>query len=232
MKLAIMQPYILPYIRYFQLINAVDKFVIFDDVNFMKKGRVNRNHLLLNKKAHLFTIPLSRASQNRRISATEIFEPLFWQSRLINTITRAYRKAPYFEEIFPMIENIILSKAEKISEYSANSIMQICNYLNIETEIIPSSSVYENTELNGQERVLDICKKERANVYVNLPGGKVLYDQAFFSRNNVELKFLESTMPQYVQYQHEFVPNLSILDVLMFNSKLKVIDFINDFRLS
>ncbi len=213
-----MQPYLFPYIGYFQLMNAVDKFVIYDDVNFINRGWINRNRILSNGKEHLFTIPLIGASQNKLINAIDIHQDQAFFSKLIRSMTESYKKAPYYSEIFPVIEEILLNKEPNLSSFIHFSLTRIKEYLGIPTKIVKSSSVYNNEELKAQNRILDICIKEKAIHYINPIGGKEIYNQQLFENNSVELSFIKTNEIVYSQFKNDFIPGLSILDVLMFNS--------------
>lgn len=217
MKLAVMQPYFLPYFGYFQLMASVDKFVVLDDVNYIQRGWINRNRLLINGEAHTFTIPLSGASQNRRICDIELTAGP-WQVKLIKKIRQTYSNAPYFKPVFELFEKIITMKALSLNEYLVFSLHQLTQQMGISTLIEPSSRVYKNSELKGQQRIIDICRREHADTYINASGGVDLYDLNLFEASDVRLKFMHPSTIRYRQFGKPFVPNLSILDVLMFNS--------------
>jgi hypothetical protein len=215
MKLAIMQPYFFPYLGYFQLINAVDKFVIYDDVNYINKGWINRNNILVNGKAHMIQVPLIGASQNRLINEIEILDDEKWKIKLLRTIRQSYSQAPFFVPVFAMIEAVINSEKKKISELNAEGIIAVCKYLDINTEIVSSSVRYDNKHLKGQDRILDICVKEKATTYINPSGGKELYDRETFLHKGVDLQFLNPKIAIYSQFKSEFIPWLSIIDLMM-----------------
>ncbi len=215
--IAIMQPYFLPYIGYFQLMAAVDKFVVFDDVHYINRGWVNRNRLLLDGAAHTFTVPLRGASQNKLICDIELMDDDGWRDKLLRTIRQAYAKAPCYADVSALMERIIRHPVRRLDEFLLNSLREIAHYLALGTEIVGSSRIYGNAQLRGQERILDICRQESAQRYVNAIGGEALYDRARFSEQGIELKFLRSWPLSYAQGGGEFVPWLSILDVLMFN---------------
>jgi hypothetical protein len=231
MKLAIMQPYFFPYIGYFQLLNAVDKFVAFDDVNYIKKGWINRNRILLNGAAHPFTIPVLKASQNISIANTMMDPSLKWREKLIVTMEHAYKQAPYFSEVFPIIEGAILKECPSIASYALNSIEVVKNYLGMDTEIQSTSSIYGNENLKGPNRILDICLKEAATTYINPNGGIGLYDAQQFKNAGVDLQFIFPSEIIYSQQQVSFIENLSIIDVLMFNSKAECNQILNQYKL-
>lgn len=217
MKLAIMQPYFLPYIGYFQLMAAVDKFVVLDDVNYINRGWVNRNRLLLNGVAHTFTVPLRGASQNRLICEIELDDAQGWREKLLRTLRQAYRRAPCYVQASALLESIINYPSVRLDELLLNSIREVACYLSLEVEIVASSRIYLNTHLKGQERILDICREEQASIYINPIGGVDLYDRANFLEQGTQLYFLRSRPISYSQGKGEHVPWLSILDVLMFN---------------
>jgi ribosomal protein S8E len=231
MKIAIMQPYIFPYIGYFQLINLVDKFVLYDDVNYINKGWINRNNILINGKASLFTIPLKGASQNKRINEIFLGDDKKWKAKFLQTIYINYKKTPHFENVFHLLEKIISSEYEKINELVFNSIIEINAYLSINTFIQKTSNIYSNQHLKGPERILDICKKEFATNYINPIGGQPLYDNLIFQNNGVELNFIKSLSLEYKQFKNEFIPWLSIIDLLMFNSISEVKLFLSKYEL-
>ena len=229
MKLGIMQPYFLPYIGYFQLIKAVDKYVIYDDVNYIKGGWINRNNILLDGKSFLFNLILSGASPNKLIN--EIFVSGN-QSKLLKTIKQAYQKAPYFSSVFPLMEKIIDFKEKNLALYNGNSIMQIADYLQFDTEFIYSSEIKEkNDSLRGQDKILNICGVMRATKYINAIGGRELYDKSEFQKMKVDLFFLKPNPSQYRQFNNEFIPYLSMLDVLMFNSVAETNELLDKFEL-
>jgi hypothetical protein len=231
MTIAIMQPYIFPYIGYFQLINAVDKFVIYDDVNFINKGWINRNNILVSGQAHLFTIPLKDASQNKLIYEVELAVNDPWKKKFLKTIQQSYLKSPNYQKVFLLIEEIVNFEAGTIAELTLHALQKICGHMNITTEIVPSSSVYNNTELKAQDRILDICKQEKAIHYINPIGGMELYDKNKFEKEGIKLNFIKSTASPYPQFKNAFVPWLSIIDILMFNDAESVDKLLKEFEL-
>ncbi len=221
MKIAVMQPYLLPYVGYFKLINSVDKFVIFDDVNFIKRGWINRNRILVGaNQEYLFTLPLLGASQNVMIKDVQIFDPKKSKEALLKTILTSYKKAPFFPEVSGMIEEIILNPEENLSKYITNSLVRICGYLDIKTDFIYSSDIDYDSSGDGPKKIMSIAKILNTTSYYNLPGGVDLYDEGFFAENKIELHFIKSPEVSYKQFSAEgFIANLSIVDLMMFNSK-------------
>ena len=214
MKLGIMQPYFLPYIGYFQLINAVDKYVIYDDVNYIKGGWINRNKLLLNEKEFMFNLILSGASPNKLINEVLVAAN---QSKLLKTIEGAYKKAPYFNEVLPVILSIVEYEDKNLARFIGNSLIQIADYLKFNTIFMCSSELQKNYSLKAQDKVINICSVLQATQYFNAFGGMGLYSKSDFETNNIKLCFLKPQPIEYKQFNNKFVPNLSMLDVLMFN---------------
>jgi hypothetical protein len=233
MKIAIMQPYFFPYIGYFQLIAAVDKFIIYDDVNYIKQGWINSNNILLNKKPFTFTIPLKKASSFKKINETEINPELFknWRDKFLKTLYLAYNSSPNFLIVSSMIENLLLKDYTYINELNTAAIIDVCALCKIETKIVQTSCVYSNGNLKSQARVLDICKQEKATSYINPTGGMMLYDKDVFKAEKIKLQFLNSLDINYKQKNDEFVRNLSIIDLLMYEDHNQINSLLNQYKL-
>lgn len=219
MTIAIMQPYFFPYIGYWQLINAVDTFVILDDVNYIKRGWINRNRVIVDDQIKYINIPVTDASQNRRINEHIIFDDERNKQRILKMVDISYRKAPYFEDVYQLWQRCIHCMEGNLSQYLFYTIREVCEYLGINRNIIFSSDINKNNELTGQDRIIDICRIQKADRYINPIGGKKLYSEKDFTSNGIALKFLSSQNVTYNQFKDIFVPNLSIIDVMMFNSK-------------
>lgn len=233
MKVAIMQPYTFPYIGYFQLIYAADVFVFYDDVNFIKKGFVNRNYILNQGIRSVFTIPCKGISQNKKINETVVNLDSDFISKIIKTLEHNYKKAPFYDDVFPLIRNYFTNFEGKfISDFAIGSVLLVCDYLDIEKVFKLSSKTYDNSELKKENRLIDIVLKEDAEIYINAIGGKTLYIKEKFLNNGIELKFLESDHIEYKQFNEEFVPWLSIIDVMMFNDKKTILEFLKQYKLT
>jgi hypothetical protein len=226
MRLAVMQPYFLPYIGYFQLMAAVDKFVVLDDVNFINRGWINRNRILVGGKEAFATVPLSGASQNHKINEIAIAHDNPWQVKLLRTIEQSYKRAPHFEEVFPLVRTIVEAPATNLAAFVTQSLVSVKDWLGIGGELVPTASIYANTQLKGQARIVDICRQECASHYVNLPGGRDLYDQATFAAQGIALQFIQPQPVVYAQKAPAFVPWLSILDVMMCNGRRGTADML------
>jgi len=234
MKIAIMQPYFFPYFRYFQLINAVDKFIVYDDVSWIKRGWINRNYILLNGLKHLITCPCKKVTQNRNINEIYIDTSSKFLIKIIKKIKIAYNKAPYFETIMPIIDKVFKSIYENplISNIAYQSIKVISEYLGINNKFELSSELYrESRAFSGASRILEICRLNNTQTYINPISGIELYKKEDFSSKGMELLFLQSNEIEYDQFNNVFIPNLSIIDVLMFNTLKKTRKFIQQYTL-
>ena len=229
MKLAIMQPYFFPHLGYFQLIHAVDSFVVYDDVNYIKGGWINRNFILCQGLPQRLTLSLEKASPNRLINDISVGSN---NAKLLKTIAQNYGKAPYFSKIFPLVEEIIGYSDLRLGKYLFHAIQLMTTSLGIDTQLIESSAILKNNELKGVEKVVDICKTLEASHYINSPGGRSLYDHDYFQKQGLALSFIEPLLHTYRQFDDSFVPRLSILDVLMFNSKQRVAELLESYELA
>lgn len=234
MRLAVMQPYIFPYVGYFQLIYASDKFVFYDDVDFIKGGWINRNKLLVNGKENLFTIPLKKPSSFKLINEIDLHPELYnkWRKKIKRTLEQSYSKAPYYEDVIPIIYKVLDDENGKISDLAIKSILSICEYLNIDRYFYISSEKFSNLkEINRSDRLIEMAKNLNTEEYINMEGGKHLYDKNYFSENFIQLKFLKPKFKKYDQGSEEFFSGLSIIDILMFNNKESSREIIKEFEL-
>jgi hypothetical protein len=216
-KLAIMQPYFFPYIGYFQLISAVDTFVIYDNIKYTKKGWINRNRILRDGKEAMFSLPLKKDSDYLNICERELSKD-FNPDKLLSQFKGAYQRAPYFAQTFPLVEQIVRYDDVNLFRFLHHSIVKLCEHLDIKTEVKISSELSVDHDLKGQDKVLAICEAVNANSYINAIGGMELYSKETFRLQGIELKFIKSQSFEYRQFGDTFVPWLSIIDVMMFNS--------------
>lgn len=231
MKIGIMQPYFLPYIGYWQLMNAVDKYIVYDDVNYIKRGWINRNRILVNGAPKYINILVDDASQNKNINETRVFNDFRYIDKCLRMIELAYKKAPYFVEVFPLMEGILRCGEENIVAYLMNSFKLICRYLDIKTELILSSKVDKDCSLRGQDKILAICESVNADQYYNAIGGQALYSFKSFEERGIKLIFIQPDSIVYKQFENEFCSNLSILDVMMFNSQDQIREMLKRYTL-
>ncbi len=223
-----MQPYLFPYIGYFQLMNAADEFVVYDNIQFSKKGWINRNRILDNGSAIYITAPLKKDSdyldiKDRWLADTWAIE----RKKMLNRITASYKKAPCFDIVYPVIEKCILFGEMNLFKFIFNSLTLLKEYLEIPASFVISSSIEINHTLKAEEKVISICKARSAKTYLNPVGGVALYDKDDFKKEGIDLQFLKANDISYPQFNTAFVPSLSIIDVMMFNSKDSVKDLLN-----
>lgn len=228
MTLAIMQPYLFPYIGYWQLLNIVDEFLIYDDVNYIKQGYINRNSILANNHAQIFTLELIGASSNKTINEIEIGNN---RKKILKTIQQNYIKAPFYKDVISLINEIMNNEEKNLAKFIGHSIFKIAEYLEIDTKILYSSEITKNATLKAQEKVIDICKNLNANKYINAIGGRELYSKEVFQQNGIELNFIKTNINKYKQFDNEFVAYLSIIDIMMFNKKSDIVEHLDSFEL-
>jgi hypothetical protein len=219
MKVGIMQPYFLPYIGYFQLMAAVDKFVLLDDVNFINRGWVNRNRIAVNGQPSWLTVPLSGASQNRLIREIDIAPDDGWVRKMHRAVAVAYAKAPEADSVIPIFESWLSKAAGNLADFLLLTLSETAARLGIETEILPTSSIFPKNGHKGQERILNICRELGASSYINPPGGRELYDRGLFSDARMELSFLRPNLGALRLAGPPGDASLSILHILMHKSR-------------
>jgi hypothetical protein len=218
MRLAVMQPYLFPYLGYFQLMRAVDTFVIYDDVNYIKGGWINRNYILTKGGRQRITLPLQHASPNLQINQIMVGSG---QHKLAETIRHHYGRAPEFGKVFPLLEDILQQPEKNLARLLEYQLNRICAYLDIQPRCCLSSGLDKDNTLRGQRKVLTICQELGASHYINMPGGRALYDKEAFASCGIELSFIQPKTVAYRQFGNAFEPNLSIIDVLMFNDQAR-----------
>lgn len=229
-----MQPYFAPYIGYFQLMNCVDKFVVYDNVQFTKKGWIHRNRFLLNGKDEMFSIPISKDSdfldiRERKLS-TDFLEV---NKKALRKIESSYRKAPFYHDVLNEVNKCFLfDENANLFDFVFNSLIIFKDYLKIETQLIVSSEIdNDNYILRGKDKVIHICNKLEADSYINPIGGIGMYDKENFKNNGIDLNFLQSNNIEYDQFGDRFVPWLSIIDLMMFNSPEKINSMLSQYKL-
>jgi len=228
MKGAIMQPYLFPYIGYYQLAFEVEKFVFLDDVNYIKKGYINRNTILAQCDQKKFSLPIKKISQNRHICDHNYEKN---HSKFLKTIEQAYKKAPFYQAVFPIIINIILDPDLNVARKNAKTITAVFEYLGLKREFLFSSNTPIDSKKRGQDKIIELCQKLEIKRYRNPIGGFDLYDAEEFSSNYIELKFIKSEITPYKQGECEFSPNLSIIDTLMHCNKSIILQQLANYSL-
>lgn len=228
-----MQPYLFPYLGYYQLMAASDRFVIYDDVSFIKQGWINKNRILVNGAPHTFTMPVANASSNADINELHLDQRLYsaWRVKFLRTLDQSYRKAPFQRRTLELVAGVLQEEPTSLSGLLGHSLESMKEFLGLSCTIVRSSSIYLNKELRSTARILDICRQERADTYINPIGGIDLYDRSAFERNGIDLKFLKSRLPAYDQGTGVFVPGLSIIDLLMYNDEQGMKDQLEEYDL-
>ena len=232
LKLGIMQPYWFPYIGYFQLVKLVDQFVILDDAQWIASGWINRNRYLVQGKPRYFTLPVRRGSYLTKINE-KVFAPdvARHKEHILRQIKYNYAKAPFFNQVLPLVTACLSNDESNVAAFVLNSLQRCCQFLNITTPFIRSSEIDSGSDLKGQDRVLSIVKRLGSDHYINSIGGTELYGRARFEELGVRLSFLRAEKMSYPQFANEFVPDLSIIDVMMFNSPNEIKTLLDTFEL-
>lgn len=235
MKLAIMQPYFMPYIGYFSLIKNVDKFVFFDTVQYINKGWLNRNRILSKSKEGVgyITVPVKKTSRDMLIKDALIDTDKNWKEKILGQLQFYKKKAPYYFRTFKLVEDILNYDTNKISELNIYTIKRICAYLDINTEFeIFSKGKIQIEKVNApDEWALEISKALKAKQYINQPGGQSFFDKKKYDNAGIDLKFINVNLKAYKTFSDVFIPGLSIVDVLMFNTSEEINIFLDDFEL-
>ncbi|MCB9188195.1 MAG: WbqC family protein [Flavobacteriales bacterium] len=228
-----MQPYFFPYVGYFQLINSVDVFVFYDDVNFIKRGWINRNNILVNSEASMFSIPLIKASQNKLINEIELGYDEKWVQKFFITLEHSYKKAPYFNPVFNLVQEVFNQSHKTIADLTMSSVVRTADYLGLTTRFEVSSKQFSETKgMDRADRLIEICRLLNAETYINPTGGRELYNKPYFKERQIELMFIENKFFPYKQFEGNFIPGLSIIDLLMFNSPEQVKELLNHYTLN
>jgi len=225
------QQYFIPYIGYWQLINAVDVFIISDDYNYINKGWINRNRILENGRPRYFNIEICHASSNKKINEHYISEDIFNKDKKLLQLRNVYRRAPYFNEGYALMQEIFDYKEFNLANFLENSIKKICCYLEIQTKFVKSSSIPHNCELKKESKIFDQCKYVGADIYINAIGGREMYSFDQFKQQGIRLGFIKMNDIKYKQLWYEFVPNLSIIDAIMFNSRAEIKKLLQEYTI-
>ena len=214
MNLAVMQPYIFPYLGYFQMIAAADVFVSYDTVDYMQRGWVNRNRILMHGSAKYFTVSVQKSALGTPIHQVLIKDYDSWSDSFLNSIRNAYLKAPHFKALYELLTEFVLSKKHThIGALAQESLKIICNHLGIATTIVSAQELSIPQALNRQERLEFLITSYKAQRMVLPPGSKELYQDW-----NPDCEKAILAMPEFTYTQHvsEFVPFLSILDTMAY----------------
>jgi len=226
-----MQPYLFPYLGYFQLIASSDIFVFYDDVDFIKQGWINRNKILINDNPHVFTVPCHNASSNETIKDVVVHED--WRrDKLLKKFRMTYSNAPCFDSAFPLIERVLQASERRVGRLAESSVRQVADYLGLEVDFFRSSDLDVDPSLGRADRLITLTKHFGASTYVNMEGGKELYDKPYFADRGIELLFLTPHLPKYSQYTGDsFHSGLSVIDVMMNVEREAIQSMLRDYEL-
>lgn len=227
-----MQPYLFPYLGYFQLIATSDAFVLGDELQYVKSSWINRNRVLCNGQPKLISFPLKKASHLGSIRERWLCDDFDREAAaLLRRLAHLYDRAPCRDEVLPLLKEILEYPDRNLAAFNENSIRRICRYLGIDTPICRASELGLEPGLDMQERVIQTVEKLRGKLYINPVGGLELYCPATFRERGLQLRFLQMNEFSYRQFKDPFVPALSIIDVMMFNSREQVRDMLERFSL-
>lgn len=236
MKLGVMQPYFFPYIGYFQLLNEVDRWIVFDDTQFIDKGWINRNRILHPdpaKEWQFITLPLARRGQFDKICHISIKTDINWRAQILGKLTLYKKKAPYYRQTIELIHNCFEANEKNLAKFVIRMLRLTADYLGIKTviEVQSETVLHIGTIEHPGQWALRIAEAVRATEYINLPTGRGIFKQEEFDEAGIKLSFLEPTLLAYPQIGGGFVSGLSIIDVMMFNSPEAVRELLREYRL-
>lgn len=217
MRLAIMQPYLFPYLGYFALAAAVDRFVFLDDAQFIKQGWINRNRWWVSGGIDYFTVPVTGVGEHTPIDEVRVHPRGPWRRKLAISFEQSYARAPCRPAAASLLREVLDAGDEGIAALARRSVQATCRVLGIAPRFIDSSRSYGNGQLRGEARVLDICHREGATEYLNLPGGRALYDPARFAAIGVQLRFIRPWRRAWTRGGLPEDSSLSVLDALAFH---------------
>lgn len=232
MILGMMQPYFYPYLGYWQLMDMADEYIIYDDVNFIKKGWIHRNRIKIQGEPAYFGLKIKKVSQNKRINELELNMDDLDREKLVTKIRSNYGKAPYFKEVLELFKDTIYCDKTNLAEYLAYCNRAVAAYMGITTPIYTCTELGLEHELTRENRIYDICHQRGCDHYINAIGGTALYDKDEFHKEGITLGFLNMDSDiVYPQGRGEFIPKLSILDVLMYNSYEEIRDLLKRYTI-
>jgi hypothetical protein len=218
-KIAIMQPYVFPYMGYMNLVNAADKFVFYDDVNFIKNGWINRNRIMLMGEPYRFSIPLKQQSQNISIECTEVFELSRFVDKFLKQLGSSYKHSPYKNSVLDYVREVLSDNHKNIGEIAVSSVELFFRYIGIEKEFHYSSKEFSSTRgLKKADRLIKITQLLNSSEYLNALGGSSLYAKDLFASKGIIISFVKPSLMPYVHCNVGngiFRPGLSIVDIMM-----------------
>jgi len=233
MKIAIMQPYLFPYIGYFSLIKNTDYFVFFDTPQYIRKGWINRNRILsTNGDVTYFTVPIQKADRNTPINKSVISYNYDWKVKILGQLN-IYKKAPNYDKVINLVNNVFNTDTMLISDLAIKSIVKTCEYLDIDIkyDIFSKMNLALPEVKEPDEWALYITKELGYNTYINPPGGMSFFNREKYQINDVDLQFLVQEIIPYRQNREVFIPALSMIDVMMFCSCNEINEMLCEYKI-
>jgi WbqC-like protein family len=234
LSVAVMQPYFFPYLGYFQLVAHVDVFVVYDDTQYVKQSWINRNRILEHGAATYLTLPVASRSHRDLICEKPLHEPCRHQRKLLTRIRHAYHAAPHLESVVAFLEPLFPGHDETIASFNVRALRALQEFLGVRTRLLLASERAYPRFRTAQERIIRICLEEGAARYVNPIRARSLglYDQAAFTTAGLELSYLSTEADtRYDQNGGPFISDLSVIDILMFNSPAQTRELLDRFVL-
>ncbi len=234
MKVAIHQPYFFPYLGYFSMIKNVDLFICMDTVQFISRGWIARNRILKPEVSWQYiNVPLKKHSRVAKIQNVEINNSIPWEKRILDQLEHYKKKAPYYNNVISILNNVFSRKFVYISELNIEATQLVCDYLGIVTKIkvLSQMEIDFQTPKTADEWCLNICKEiGGVDEYWNASGGKSFYDVSKYATVDIDVKFQKMILKPYIQKGLLFEPGLSIIDVMMFNSPEEINEMLDGFE--
>ncbi len=236
MKIGIMQPYFFPYIGYFSLISSVDKWIVFDNIQYIRHGWINRNRILHpnpDKEWQYITIPVQKFLQQSLISNIRSDDSQKWRERIMGQLNHYKKFSKRYEEISALVKKSLFTKENHLSEINILALKNVCEYLkiNFNYEIFSQMKCDLGEISSPGDWALEISKALGAKEYINPIGGKNIFDLNKFKKYGIKIKFLENKLLKYNQNGRSFISGLSIIDVLMLNKKVNVTKMLKEYLL-
>ena len=234
-KLAIMQPYFFPYIAYYALLNLVDEFILFDTPQFIRHGWIERNRILNFHKLEpmYFKVPLLKKSNRLKINEITIDKQKNWKQKILSQLIPYKKKATFYPNVILLLEEIFSQEFESIAELNYHSLVITAKYLGINTEIklLSKMNLSINPAKEADEWALEITKALAYKNYYNAENGHLFFDKSKYENEGIQLFFLKMQATRYNQKIDEFIPFLSLIDVMMFNSVDEIQDMLKNYIL-
>lgn len=232
MKMGIMQPYFFPYIGYFQLIDASDRYIFFDTPQFERHGWMNRNRIInIAEGSTYISVPVIKAPQKTAICDMRINNTTDWRQKMFAQMEVYKKRAPYYHETLEVVHRAVDRKTDSLVEMSVASVVESCRYMGLalDWEIYSSMGLDFRKDCEPDEWALEICKALGVKTYINAPGGEMFFDRRKYEAAGIQLEFIHPELKPYVQRIGRFEPGLSIIDVMMYNSPEEIRELLKSY---